>query len=230
MGASLDDPPPLLLHRRQLLKHICRTISSINRKSTRPHTHTHWGPSHRAHKLLTGHRDQLLHRKLLPVAKQVAVSHRLHMLEDRETEQWSEWSLDIIVEQLHVYLRKWVNALELMQDCLKKKGGVGRGHNILCKAFPADEFELWVPDVGGLWSVIADRSGPWGPTQVVHCQASHYRMSYNLSVKLKKNNFFFYLDVTILSISTNLLNYFNCTVTSDWGNSSLVYYCSWCGP
>lgn len=54
-------------------------------ESPRGHTHTEG-----CHKLLTDQRDQLLHGKPLSVAKQVAVGHQLHILEERKEETETE--------------------------------------------------------------------------------------------------------------------------------------------
>lgn len=82
VSAALNNPAPLFLDRRQLLKHICVVIGnkSVDDKGQQDHQRHHTVST-----LLTGHRDQLLHRKHLLVTRCVPVADRLHVLEERRS-------------------------------------------------------------------------------------------------------------------------------------------------
>lgn len=94
----------------------------------------HWLKAHNAawhtvvyhkHKSLTSHRDQLLHCKLLPSVKQVAVGHRRQVLEERARGgaliRVNVESEDGLAAPLQVYLCQWVDTFKSMHHFLKTK-------------------------------------------------------------------------------------------------------------
>lgn len=83
VSTTRNDPGLLILSSRQLLKHVCR---AINNKASHDKDKTQsiivvifpWT-------ILTGHCDQLLHRKGLFTTRHVHGGDRLHILDDKQS-------------------------------------------------------------------------------------------------------------------------------------------------
>lgn len=114
-------PPPLTAS-ETYLQEDQQTLTASWAKSPQGNAHSGHTVTPPTHKSLTSHCDQLLHCKLLPSGvEQVAVSHQLHVLEERAR---GGALTAVILESeeaaaLQVYLSQWVHTLELMQNFLK---------------------------------------------------------------------------------------------------------------